>query len=99
VTSLVLSIVSARPREHGVIAAALVRVRAHHPAGVTGAAQGHGKMQIVQEVATQPGPFDVGRAPLRVRIGRAREDRRGIRHLLDEECAAGLRRVLTGHVE
>ncbi len=56
-------------------------------------------MQIVQEAAAHHRRIDLARAPFGMRIRRPLPQRGRIRLLLDQERAAGLRRVLAGHVE
>jgi hypothetical protein len=86
-------------REHGVVAAPLVRIGPHDPAGVGRAAARDGEWTSFSRLPRSEPGLDVAPPPLAVRIRRARPDGGRIRLLLDEERPAGLRRVLPGHVE
>ena len=56
--------------EHGVIAAAFVRVGAHDPFRVAGAPERDGKMQIVEKAPLHDRGINFAGAPFRMRIGR-----------------------------
>ena len=87
-------------REHGVIAAAFVRIRPHDPPGVARAAPADREVQVVQETAFQGSRGDLLELPhSRMRIRRPRPDRGRVRLLLDQERAAGLGGILAGHVQ
>ncbi len=85
--------------ERRVVAAALERIRAHDPTRGRRLVEAPREKIVVVVVRHEVGLRERTAAPLGVVIVAARPDRRRIGHLLDEERAARLLRVLAGHVE
>src|SRR6476660_670992 len=85
--------------ERDVITATLERVRAYDPARDGSLVQASTKHEVVEEMRGQLVDTKWTAPPLRVVIVASRPDGGRIWHLLDEERAARLLRVLAHHVE
>src|SRR5687768_8753685 len=88
-----------RVEERYVIAATLERVRAHDPSGDRRLVEAPVQNEVVEEVRRELVDAKRAPAPFGMAVLATRPHGGWIRHLLDEEGAAGLLRILAHHVE
>ena len=81
------------------VASSLVGIGRHHPPGFRRLVQAAVQDEVVEVVRRHLLDGHGSAAPLRVMILAPGPDRRGVRHLFDEEGAAGLLRVLPHHIQ